>query len=232
MRIRTNIPLRHQLRAIAENIITGLNTSLVTLTLLVQQAILMTDAIVSTLVRIYITKRKLLKWVTALQVKTEAGHTMKDLIRPLGSVIVVLFFAGLIVLIFNPASLGVAAPFLLLWLLSPIAAHILSLPPKPDPAESLIPEDALQLRQVARRTWRFFTTFVTEQENYLPPDNFQEDPNPEIAHRSSPTNFGLYLISTLAAHDMGWIGLIDTVDRLEATLNTLNKDVETAWTFL
>ncbi|MGZ8237684.1 MAG: glucoamylase family protein, partial [Methylobacter sp.] len=223
VRIRPHIPVRHQLRAIAENIIAGVNTSLVTLTLLVQQAILMTDAIVSSLVRIYITKRKLLKWVTALQVKSKAGHTMKDLIRPLGSVIIVLFFAGLIVLIFNPASLGIAAPFLLLWLLSPIAAHILSLPPKPDPAESLIPEDALQLRQVARHTWRFFTTFVTEQENYLPPDNFQEDPNPEIAHRSSPTNFGLYLISTLAAHDMGWIGLIDTIDRLEATLNTLNK---------
>jgi cyclic beta-1,2-glucan synthetase len=223
MRIRTNIPLRNQLRTTAENIAQGLNTSLVTLTLLVRQAILMTDAIVSTLVRLFITKRKLLKWVTALQVKSEAGHTAKDLIKPMGSVGIVLFFAGLIVLAFNPDSFGVAAPFLLLWLLSPVAAHFLSLPPKPDPAESLLPEDALLLRQVARRTWRFFTTFVTEQENYLPPDNFQEDPNPEIAHRSSPTNFGLYLISTLAAHDMGWIGLIDTVDRLEATLNTLNK---------
>jgi cyclic beta-1,2-glucan synthetase len=223
MRIRTNIPLRNQLRTTAENIVQGLNTSLVTLTLLVRQAILMTDAIVSTLVRLFITKRKLLKWVTALQVKSEAGHTAKDLIKPMGSVGIVLFFTGLIVLAFNPDSFGVAAPFLLLWLLSPVAAHFLSLPPKPDPAESLLPEDALLLRQVARRTWRFFTTFVTEQENYLPPDNFQEDPNPEIAHRSSPTNFGLYLISTLAAHDMGWIGLIDTVDRLEATLNTLNK---------
>ena len=223
IRIRTNIPLRNQLRVTAENVLRGLNNSLVTLTLLAQQAWLMTDAIVSTLVRLYITKRKLLTWVTALQAKTEAGHTLKDLIRPLGNVMILLFFAGLIVLIFNPASLEVAAPFLLLWLLSPVVAHILSLPPKPDPAESLLPEDALKLRQVARRTWRFFTTFVTERENYLPPDNFQEDPEPEIAHRSSPTNFGLYLLSTLAAHDLGWLGIIDTVDRLEATLTTLNK---------
>ena len=64
---------------------------------------------------------------------------------------------------------------------------------------------------------------MTEQENHLPPDNFQEDPEPDIAHRSSPTNFGLYLLSVLAAHDFGWLGLIDTIDRLEATLNTLNK---------
>ena len=99
--------------------------------------------------------------------------------------------------LFNPASLAVAAPFLLLWLLSPIIGHVLNLPPRPDPGESVLPEDALTLRQVARRTWRFFTAFVTEQENYLPPDNFQEDPNPEIAHRSSPTNFGLYLYRRL-----------------------------------
>ena len=54
----------------------------------------------------------------------------------------------------------------------------------------------------------------------LPPDNFQEDPTPVIAHRTSPTNIGLYLLSVVAAHDFGWLGTIDTVDRLEATLGT------------
>ena len=223
MRLRRDIPLRNQIRATAENVVTGVSHSLVSLTLLAQQAWLMTDAIASTLVRLFITRRKLLRWVTALQAKTLAGHALESLIRPMLSVTVVVFGAGLIVLMFNPASLGVAAPFLLLWLLSPIIAYILSLPPKLDSAEILYPEDVVQLRQVARRTWRFFTTFVTERENYLPPDNFQEDPDPVIAHRSSPTNFGLYLLSVLAAHDFGWLGLIDTVDRLAATLDTLNK---------
>jgi cyclic beta-1,2-glucan synthetase len=75
---------------------------------------------------------------------------------------------------------------------------------------------------IGRRIWYFFTTFVTAKEHYLPPDNFQEDPQPVIAHRSSPTNFGLYLLSVVAARDFGWLGLIDTVERLEATLGTLN----------
>jgi cyclic beta-1,2-glucan synthetase len=223
MRLRADIPLRNQLRATAEDVLLGLGNSLVTLTLLAQQAWLMTDAIVSTLVRLFITRQELLKWVTTLQAKTTAGYTVKDLIRPLGSISILVVGAGSVVLLFNPASLEVAAPFLLLWLLSPVIAHVLSLPPRLNPAELLLPDDALQLRQVARRTWRFFTTFVTEQENHLPPDNFQEDPEPDIAHRSSPTNFGLYLLSVLAAHDFGWLGLIDTIDRLEATLNTLNK---------
>ncbi|WP_432742614.1 glucoamylase family protein [Methylobacter sp. G7] len=223
IRLRADIPWRNQLRSTAENVVMGISHSLVSLTLLAQQTALMTDAIVSTLVRLFITRRKLLSWVTALQAKTAAGQSVKNLIRPMISVTIVVVCAGSVVLLFNPASMELAAPFLLLWLLSPVIAHILSLPPKPDQAEALLPEDALQLRQVARRTWRFFTTFVTEQENYLPPDNFQEDPDPVIAQRSSPTNFGLYLLSVLAAHDFGWLGLIDTIDRLEATLNTLNK---------
>ena len=38
----------------------------------------------------------------------------------------------------------------------------------------------------------------------LPPDNFQEEPTPVVAHRTSPTNIGLYLSSVIAANDFGW----------------------------
>ena len=79
------------------------------------------------------------------------------------------------------------------------------------------------MRLIARRTWRFFETFVDEEEHDLPPDNFQEDPEPAEAHRTSPTNLGLYLLSTMVAHDFGWIGILDTVERLEATLETMAK---------
>jgi len=57
----------------------------------------------------------------------------------------------------------------------------------------------------------------------LPPDNFQEDPWPVVAHRTSPTNLGLYLLSVLAARDFGWIDLTSAVDRLEETLRTMNR---------
>ena len=65
------------------------------------------------------------------------------------------------------------------------------------------------LRLIARRTWRFFETFVTAEEHMLPPDNFQEDPKPVVAHRTSPTNIGLYLLSAVTARDFGWIGTLD-----------------------
>ncbi len=210
------------LRAVSKNLLWATGNSLVTLTLLAQHACRMMDAIVSTLIRLFITRRQLLKWVTAEQVKSETDHNLKTLIRPFVNSFTVVIGAGCLVLIFNPSSIAVAAPFLLLWGFAPVFAYLLSLPPKLDRAQSLQDEDSGRLRLTGRRIWRFFTTFVTAEENYLPPDNFQEEPKPVIAHRSSPTNFGLYLLSIISAHDFGWIGLIDTIERLEATLSTLN----------
>jgi cyclic beta-1,2-glucan synthetase len=57
----------------------------------------------------------------------------------------------------------------------------------------------------------------------LPPDNFQEDPRPVVAHRTSPTNIGLYLLASVSARDFGWAGTLETVERIEATLATLQR---------
>jgi cyclic beta-1,2-glucan synthetase len=74
---------------------------------------------------------------------------------------------------------------------------------------------------IAVEPWRFFEAFVDDRQHALPPDNFQEDPEPVSAHRTSPTNMGLYLLSILVAHDFGWLGRLDTVERLEGALKTM-----------
>ncbi len=84
------------------------------------------------------------------------------------------------------------------------------------------------LRRVARKTWLFFETFVGDADHWLPPDNFQEIPDGRVAHRTSPTNQGLLLLSTLAASDLGYIGLGTLADRLERTFDTLNA-LEKHW---
>ncbi|MGB4334510.1 MAG: glucoamylase family protein [Chromatiaceae bacterium] len=211
------------LRETGRNLLMGLGHALVALTLLAHRAWLMVDAIGTTLGRLLLTRRHLLKWVTALQAKTAAGQALKTLIRPLASATGVTLAAAVVVLIGHPASLPSAAPFLLLWWLAPLASRALSQTPRRPACEALTPAETDQLRDIGRRTWRFFTTFVTAGDHHLPPDNFQEDPQPVIAHRSSPTNFGLYLLSVLAARDFGWLGLYDAVARLEATLGTLTR---------
>jgi len=80
--------------------------------------------------------------------------------------------------------------------------------------EQLDDRERRALRLVARKTWRFFEEFVVKDDHWLPPDNFQEDPAPVLARRTSPTNLGLYLLSAIAAHDFGWIGTHETVDRM------------------
>ncbi len=117
-----------------------------------------------------------------------------------------------------------AAPLVVLWALAPAVARWLSLP-LPGAAETL-PLTAAErrtLRLIGRRTWRFFETFVVAGDNALPPDNVQEDPRQVVAHRTSPTNVGLYLLTVVAARDHGWLGTLDAIDRLEATLATVGR---------
>ena len=64
---------------------------------------------------------------------------------------------------------------------------------------------------------------MTAADNMLPPDNFQEDPAPALAHRTSPTNLGLYLLSVVTAHDFGWLGTTEAAERLEMTLATMGS---------
>src|SRR4029450_7060636 len=97
-----------------------------------------------------------------------------------------------------------ARPSVVLWALSPLVARWVSQPPRVSTTPTLLPPDAMILRATARRTWRFFGPFVGPDDRYLPPDNFQEDPKPVVAHRTSPTNIGLSLLATASARDLGW----------------------------
>ena len=115
-----------------------------------------------------------------------------------------------------------ALPFLAAWLASPAVAWWLSRPVVPRRL-ALSAEDARQLRRVARRTWRYFERFVTAQDHGLPPDNVQEGPEPRIAHRTSPTDIGMGLLATLAAHDLGYLDTDEFAERIEETLSTVES---------
>jgi cyclic beta-1,2-glucan synthetase len=111
---------------------------------------------------------------------------------------------------------------LLAWFFSPVIAHLTSRRHSTE-RQALTEEEAQSIRLLARRTWRYFETFVGEADHWLSPDNFQEDPRPVVAHRTSPTNTGLLLLSTIAAHDFGYVGTLELVERLELTFTSLEK---------
>ncbi|MFO1153283.1 MAG: glucoamylase family protein [Rhodospirillales bacterium] len=189
--------------------------------LLPHQAWVMSDAIVRTISRL-IRRRNLLEWVTAAAARTGFDLKLTGFYRRMMGAVVLAVAAGIIVGLINPTGLLVSVPVILVWLAAPAVAWRISLPRQAQKDELMTADEEWMLRSTARRTWRFFERFVNAADNFLPPDNFQEDPRPEIAHRTSPTNIGLYLLSAIAARDFGWIGTADLTERLEATSRTLD----------
>ncbi|MDP2316505.1 MAG: glucoamylase family protein [Pseudomonadota bacterium] len=191
--------------------------------LLAEQAWQMVDAIVRTLYRLTVSHRRMLEWVTAAQVKLGSRLELGAFQRQMARSVALTVLALIAVVDVAPHAVGLAAAFATLWILSPVIAQWLSAPPVVRARARLDEPRADSLRRTARRTWRYFETFVTPEDNHLPPDNLQEDPSPRVAHRTSPTNIGLYLLSAVSAHDMGWLGTLAFIERVEATLTTIDK---------
>ena len=216
---RPGVVMRSHFDALGADFQLALAQSALLVSLLAHQACSMSDAIVRTVFRLFVTRRHLLEWTTAAQAAVGQQPSLPDYYRRMAGAVVIAFLA-LIVSVLGAPTWPLALPFTVLWIMSPAIARWTSQSPFVAGRVAMSDDDAAVLRLTARGTWRFFETFVTAADNMLPPDNFQEDLG-AIAHRTSPTNLGLYLLATVSARDFGWIGTADAIDRLEATLSTM-----------
>lgn len=203
---------------------------LLSLAFLPYQSLIALDAIAATLARLIVTHRHLLQWTTAAHTVHLFGRQMKagvTWMRMAGAPVVALCLAaglGAATAIggLAPVRGFAAVPFLVGWILSPALARWISRPIIRKEV-SLSEEQRQQLRRLARYTWLYFERFVGPDDHWLPPDHFQEDPLGLVAHRTSPTNIGLLLLSTLAAYDLGYGGLLDLTLRLRDTFEGLSE---------
>ncbi len=220
---RAGVNARSHLRALRRDMWLGASLSAFLMTFLAYQAWLMLDAIARTLFRLFVSRRNLLQWVTAAQTNLGSRLDLTTAYRRMSGGLVIATSAAALIGYFRPGAWGVAVPFVVLWIASPAIAVWISLSPRIAGRLAVSEVDSRALRLVARRTWRYFETFVTADDQMLPPDNFQEDPRPVLAHRTSPTNLGLYLLSAVSARDFGWAGMSEIVDRLQAALATMGR---------
>jgi cyclic beta-1,2-glucan synthetase len=218
---RPGVSIYNHLRGLRGDFALGALQSAFLITFLAHQAWLMVDAVARTLFRLAV-GRHLLEWVTHAQRNDVEEFDRRGLILQVTASIAWALLYG-ISLFLLARDWPLALPFLVLWVASPLVAFRASLPPAAPGHLAVTPADALALRLVARRTWRFFEKFVTAEDHMLPPDNFQEDPRPVVARRTSPTNLGLYLLTVVAARDFGWTGIFETVARIEETLASMAK---------
>jgi cyclic beta-1,2-glucan synthetase len=206
------------LAGIAQSLWMAVLRWLLVLAFLPYESLIMIDAIAATLVRLTITRKKLLQWTTAAHtIRLFGKETRLGLLwQKMGSTSLLALGLALLVYLFDHSAFLDAASLLFVWMTSPYLAYWISQPIVHKEAP-LSTEQRRQLRRLARRTWLYFEQFVGPDDQWLPPDHFQEDPLGLVAHRTSPTNIGLFLLSTLAACDLGYSGSLELVLRIAAT---------------
>ncbi|MCY7355129.1 MAG: cyclic beta 1-2 glucan synthetase [Lysobacter sp.] len=215
-----DLPLRAHLRQVSSAVGRTFAHVPLTLACLPYETFFSLDAIARTLWRMLVSRRHLLQWSPSSEVERTLGDGLAGSVRTMWFAPVFATAVALTLLGMRPDALWVAIPVLALWLLSPALMWWLSRTPGRKGAD-LSSEQLRFLGKLARRTWAFFETYVTEADHWLPPDNVQEHPALGVARRTSPTNIGLSLLADLAAYDFGYASVGDTIARTANTLRTL-----------
>jgi len=192
--------------------------------LIPHQTWLALNAILRVWYRRLISHRHLLEWTSA-RVRRWSALTHPPVFFLSMSLISLLSgIAGWAVYYWMPANFMLAAPWLGLWFLSPLIGWLLNFRPRAKPQSFLLhARDLMYLRKVARRTWRYFSDFVSEETSWLPPDNYQVFHQDQLAMRTSPTNIGLWMLSALAARDFGYFTGDQVVETLHRSLETIAR---------
>ena len=182
-----------------------------------------TDAVILTNWRMAITRRKLLEWTPFSDSSNTPSKSIPGMYQSLWMApVLAIGIGGFLCFRADLISLLVASPILILWIAAPVFARHLGKPEKYE-ITHLHADQMEFLHKTARKTWSFFEHFGRAEENWLPPDNFQEQPSPVIAHRTSPTNMGLALLANLTAYDFGYISIGELTQRTSDTLSTMNR---------
>ena len=196
--------------------------ALLSLVLLPYDTLIYLDAILRSGVRMLFTQRGLLLWHMRSYASRNARRTLAAFFLEMWIAPFLALALAFALWQIRPVEWFFWGPILLLWLISPVVGWWISVPLmflEPD----LTVDQRVFLRASARRTWRFFAELVGPQENWLPPDNFQEYPAPAIASRTSPTNIGMLLLANQAAYDFGYISAGEFLRLVENTLVTMEK---------
>jgi cyclic beta-1,2-glucan synthetase len=180
------------------------------------------DAIVRTSWRMVISNRRLLQWKPSGSLEQNNDNTLGSAYRSLWINPLLAVALGVYMAVYEGPRLFIVLPLLLLWIVAPAATWWASKATNSSKA-ALSAAQVYFLQKLSRRTWAYFEAFVTVEENWLPPDNYQEVPRGTIAHRTSPTNMGMALLANLSAADFGYITGGELLSRCAGTLTAMAK---------
>ena len=195
--------------------------ALLTLTFLPYEAWFNFDAILRTIWRVLFSRTQLLEWNPSSESNRQSGKGLMSYCRLMWIAPAISLTSIVFLMLEKSIALPAAAPVLLLWLASPFIAYWISRPITRRAAH-LSQEQIQYLQSLSRKTWSFFETYVTENDNWLPLDNVQEYPVAVVARRTSPTNIGMSLLANLAAYDFAYITAGQMIKRCQNTLHSMS----------
>ena len=174
-------------------------------------------SICKTIYRTKISHKYLLEWMTSEEAEKQSKTTVGNYYRMMLPNVIL----GIVLVMSNVSLLPIIG---VLWIITPyIMCKISKIPEKDEKAkvQLLNEEDKKYLKEVAQKTWQFFKDYLTPENNYLVPDNYQEDRKERIVPRTSSTNIGLSMLAVIASYDLGFEDLESTIDRLTNIINVV-----------
>ena len=156
-----------------------------------------------TLYRVLISHKHLLEWTTSEEAEKQSKSSLMSYYNMM-KINVILGIFSVIVAIVNSNVLWI---FLGIYMLiTPFLMYFISKEEKDKEAISTLnKEDKEYIKDIGKKTWDFFEEYLTEENNYLIPDNYQEDRKELVVPRTSSTNIGLSMLAVISAIDLGYI---------------------------
>ncbi len=216
------ILLKQHFQDSIEAIINNFLQTVFTIACLPYEAYYSLEAVLVTNWRILISHRNLLQWNPYERTAKQSDQSLLSSYIEMGIAPILAMVCFVFITFYSPIDHIVADPILLLWVMSPAIAWLISRP-LAKPITSLSAKQLQFLRRLSRKTFAYFENFVTADDNWLPPDNYQEHPAERIAHRTSPTNIGFALMANLAGVDLGYIHTGQFIERTTNTFRTLQS---------
>ncbi len=191
--------------------------------LIPHQSVLAADAIIRVWYRRLVSHRNLLEWTVKRSISHRARTPVARMYGSVALTSILSVFGGWALITWMPTHAQFAAPWLAVWIGAPITTWLLNRSPATPKSRSLPAHDLRFLRLIARRTWRYYDEFVSDDTSWLPPDNYQSAHQNRLAMRTSPTNIGLWMLSAVAARDFGYLTTDQVTQILSRSMATMNR---------
>jgi len=220
--IKTQKKFTHKIDGLSSSIYRGL----ISIFTLPNKAYMSMVAIIKTIYRMKISKKHLLEWTTAEEAeKTNKKDLKNSYITMLPNVISGI--VGIIICITLKNS-NLSNWIILLisigWIMTPTVMWNISKPKEEEKSIDKLNKDEQEyIKKVAKDTWEYFSEYMNKENNFLPPDNYQESRREKLVPRTSSTNIGLGLLTIVSAYDLKFIELDKAITMLENVVETIQK---------